>query len=98
MHRYQRRGARASRQAAGGCGTVLAVPSWSRDEITVVLADDDHHVAAALGGLLDQEPDFRVVGQASDGDEALAAAREHRAALVVTVPGAPAVIRRLLDT
>ena len=69
-------------------------------EITVVLADDDSHVADALGGLLDQEPDFRVVGQASDGNGALAAVREHRAALVVTdvrMPGGgPDLVRRLV--
>jgi len=71
-----------------------------RDEITVVVADDDDRVAPALAGLLEQEPDFRVVGQAATGDDAVAAAREHRAALVLTdvrMPGGgPDLVRRLV--
>ena len=69
-------------------------------KITVVVADDDDRVAPALAGLLDQEHDFRVVGQAANGDDAVAAAREHRAALVVTdvrMPGGgPDLVRRLV--
>ena len=71
-----------------------------RDEITVVVADDDWRVAAALVALLDQEPDFRVVAQVADGDDAVTAAGEHRAALVLTdvrMPaGGPDVVRRLI--
>jgi DNA-binding NarL/FixJ family response regulator len=69
-------------------------------EITVVVADDDHRVGPAVAGLLDQEEDFRVVGQATTGDEAVAAAEEHRAALVLTdvrMPGGgPDLVRRLV--
>ncbi|HEX2073741.1 MAG TPA: response regulator transcription factor [Geodermatophilus sp.] len=76
----------------------MAIPV--RGEITVVIADDDHRVRAALAGLLDQEPDFRVVGAAADGDEAVAAACEFRAALVLTdvrMPGGgPELVRRLV--
>ena len=34
--------------------------------------------------LLDQEPDFRVLGRATDGDDAFAVARDQRPALVIT--------------
>jgi DNA-binding NarL/FixJ family response regulator len=76
------------------------VPTPARDEITVVVADDDQQVGAAVAGLLDQEPDFRVVGQARNGDDAVTAAVAQRAALVVTdmrMPGGgPDLVRRLV--
>lgn len=71
-----------------------------RAEITVVVADDDPRVGPALVALLEQEPDFRVVARTLTGDDALAAAREHRAALVVAdvrMPGGgPGLVRRLV--
>ena len=71
-----------------------------RGDITVVVADDDDRVAQAVVGLLDQEPDFRVVARVADGRGAVTAAREHRAALVVTdvrMPGGgPDLVRRLV--
>jgi two-component system invasion response regulator UvrY len=71
-----------------------------RGEITVVIADDDPRVVTALAGLLGQEPDFRVVGEAATGDDAVTAAREHRAALVLTdvrMPGGgPDLVRQLV--
>jgi len=71
-----------------------------RGEITVVIADDDSRVGSALAGLLGQEPDFRVVGETANGDDAVAAAREHRAVLVladVRMPGGgPDLVRRLV--
>jgi DNA-binding NarL/FixJ family response regulator len=74
--------------------------STARGVITVVVADDDHRVGPAVTGLLEQEGDFRVVGQAATGDEAVAAAQEHRAALVLTdvrMPGGgPDLVRRLV--
>jgi DNA-binding NarL/FixJ family response regulator len=74
--------------------------STVRGEITVVVADDDHRVSPAVAGLLDQEGDFRVVGQAATGDDAVTAAGEHRAALVLTdvrMPGGgPDLVRRLV--
>ena len=76
------------------------VSSQVRGEITVVVADDDPRVGLALAGLLEQEPDFRVVGQAADGDAAVTAAHEHRAALVLTdvrMPGGgDELVRRLV--
>ena len=69
-------------------------------KITVVVADDDSRVRLAVGGLLGQEGDFRVVGHAATGDDAVAAAQEHRAALVLTdvrMPGGgPDLVRRLV--
>jgi DNA-binding NarL/FixJ family response regulator len=76
------------------------VSTQGRGEITVILADDDQHVLLALAELLAQEPDFRVVGQVASGDDAVAAAGEHRAALVLTdvrMPGGgPELVRRLV--
>ena len=76
------------------------VPKPPRGEITVVVADDDARVGPAVAGLLDQEHDFRVVAHAADGDAAVAATEEHRAALVLTdvrMPGGgPDLVRRLV--
>ncbi len=84
----------------GAMGDRAPVVTPVRGEITVVVADDDDRVASAVAGLLDQEPDFRVVGHAANGDDAVTAAREHRAALVVTdvrMPGGgPDLVRRLV--
>ena len=43
--------------------------------IRVLLADDQGLVRAGLRALLDAEPDVEVVGEASDGDEAVTVAR-----------------------
>ena len=71
-----------------------------RCEITVVVADDDQQVALALAALLDQEADFRVVARVGDGDDAVTAARDSRAALVLTdvrMPGGgPDLVRELV--
>ena len=71
-------------------------------KLTVILADDHTVVRAGLKALLDAQPDFEVVGEASDGHEALAWAKELRPDVVVmdiTMPGlngarATQVIRR----
>lgn len=44
----------------------------------VVLADDEDLIRGALATLLGLESDISVIAQASDGDEALQAVREHR--------------------
>jgi DNA-binding NarL/FixJ family response regulator len=79
---------------------VLPVSTSVPGEITVVVADDDARVGPALAALLEQEPDFRVVGQAVTGDDAVAVARDHHAALVMTdvrMPGGgPDLVRRLV--
>lgn len=46
--------------------------------ISVLVADDQELVRAGLGMILDAQPDVRVVGQASDGLQAVAMARELR--------------------
>ena len=45
--------------------------------ITIVIADDQELVREGLRMILDAEPDLTVVGEAGDGEEALAAARKH---------------------
>jgi DNA-binding NarL/FixJ family response regulator len=45
--------------------------------IRVLLADDQALVRAGFRALLDAQPDVEVVGEASDGVEAVALAREH---------------------
>ncbi|MCT2585791.1 response regulator transcription factor [Actinophytocola gossypii] len=46
--------------------------------IRVVLADDQALVRAGFGALLNAQPDVEVIAEAVDGNEAVAAAREHR--------------------
>lgn len=41
-----------------------------KSEITIILADDHWVVRQGLRALLEEEPDFRVIGEASDGLEA----------------------------
>ena len=58
--------------------------------ISVVLADDQALVRAGFRALLDAQPDIVVVGEASNGDEAVALAREHRPDIVlmdIRMPG-----------
>lgn len=58
--------------------------------IRIVIADDQPLVRAGLAALLGSEPDIEVVGVASDGDEAVALARELRpdvACLDIRMPG-----------
>ena len=47
------------------------MPMTAEDTITIVLADDHAVVRSSLRHLLDAEPDFVVVGEASDVDAAL---------------------------
>lgn len=58
--------------------------------IRVVLADDESLTRGAVGALLGLESDLEIVGEASTGDEAVVAIREHRpdvAVLDVEMPG-----------
>ncbi|HET9103008.1 MAG TPA: response regulator transcription factor [Solirubrobacteraceae bacterium] len=51
--------------------------------ISVLLADDQALVRAGFRALLDAEPDITVIGEAQDGESALALAREHRPEIVL---------------
>jgi two-component system NarL family response regulator len=51
--------------------------------IRVLLADDHPVVRSGLRSVLEAEPDMRVVAEASDGREAIAAYRAHRPDLVL---------------
>ncbi|MER5468742.1 response regulator transcription factor [Streptomyces sp. NPDC002935] len=58
--------------------------------IRVVLADDQALLRSAFRVLVDSEPDMEVVGEASDGAEAVAVTREERADVVlmdIRMPG-----------
>lgn len=69
------------------------------ERLSVLIADDDARVRTALTGLLAEEPDFEVVAQTTDGVQAVAAARETEARLVIAdvrMPhGGPDLVRRL---
>ena len=72
----------------------------STARISVVLGDDDARVRTAVVALLAEEPDFVVAAQAADGDQAVTAAGETAARLVlvdVRMPtGGPDLVRRLV--
>jgi len=64
------------------------------DPIRVIVADDHAAVRAGLVALLRAETDIDVIAEAGDGPRALAAAREHRADVVLTdvrMPGATGI-------
>jgi DNA-binding NarL/FixJ family response regulator len=70
--------------------------------ISVVLADDQALVRAGFRALLDAQPDITVVGEAGDGDEAVAMALEHRPDVIlmdIRMPGVDglAATRRIVD-
>ena len=66
---------------------------------SVLIADDDAEVRSALIDELDAQADFTVIGEAADGETALAMTGLHRPALVlvdVQMPsGGPALVRSL---
>jgi DNA-binding NarL/FixJ family response regulator len=51
--------------------------------IRVVIADDQELVRSGFAMILEAQPDIEVVAEASDGNEALAAVREHRPDVVL---------------
>jgi DNA-binding NarL/FixJ family response regulator len=72
------------------------------DQVGVLLVDDHPMVRAGLTGLLDATDDLRVVGEAADGDAALARARELGPDVVlmdISMPGMDGIesTRRLFE-
>ncbi|ARZ66316.1 LuxR family transcriptional regulator [Streptomyces albireticuli] len=67
---------RPERSGTHGPGPVGGAPE--RGPVRVLLADDQLLVRAGFRALLDVQPDITVVGEASDGERALALVRELR--------------------
>jgi len=59
------------------------------DQIRVLLADDHALFREGLASILDAQPDFRVVGEASDGLEAVVKAQELAPDLILMDVGMP---------
>jgi len=67
----------------------------SRPTISVVIADDQALVRAGFRALLDAQADITVVAEATDGEEALRLAVEHRPDVVlmdIRMPGADGLV------
>jgi DNA-binding NarL/FixJ family response regulator len=60
-------------------------------DLTVVLADDEPLVLQGLRMVLEAEPGITVLGEANDGREAVALARQHRPDVLVTDVRMPAM-------
>jgi len=58
-------------------------------DIRILLADDHAVMRTGLRLVLERQPDFRVVGEASDGREAVALAQQHKPEVVVMDIGMP---------
>jgi YesN/AraC family two-component response regulator len=70
--------------------------------LRVLLADDETLVRAGFRVLLERAPDFEIVGEARDGDEAIALTRAYRPDVVlmdVRMPGTDGLTatRRILS-
>jgi two-component system response regulator NreC len=59
--------------------------------VKIVLADDHAVVRSALRALLEKEPDFEILAEANDGDEAIRFAVDHRPDVVVLDLNMPGV-------
>ncbi len=70
--RTRRRGGRTDRDRAARPGRVPGA-GMAADDLTIVLADDQDLVRAGFRVILESEPGLRVVGEARDGAEAVAA-------------------------
>ncbi|MDE3066861.1 MAG: response regulator transcription factor [Verrucomicrobiota bacterium] len=58
-------------------------PVRAADKIRVLLVDDHKILREALGSLLNSQPDLAVAGEANDGREAIAQARQLKPDVVV---------------
>lgn len=61
----------------------MSTPAGREGVIRVLLADDQSLIRAGFAALIGSTTDMQVVGEAADGREALAAAREHRPDVVL---------------
>ena len=73
------------------------------DKITVLLADDHSLVRRGFRRMLEDDPSIEVVGEASNGDEAISRAASLRPAVIgmdCAMPGTSGLIatKRILDT
>ena len=73
------------------------------DKITVLLADDHSLVRRGFRRILEDDPSILVVGEASDGDEAIRLAEKLRPRVIVmdcAMPGTSGLVatRRILET
>jgi PAS domain S-box-containing protein len=84
--RQEQKAAGKTRQPAG---MIAAIPKPGK--IRVVLADDHHIIRQGLAGLLRMEPDIDVVGEASNGAQAINLARSLRPNVVVMDVSMPVV-------
>jgi DNA-binding NarL/FixJ family response regulator len=71
-------------------------------KISVLLVDDHHLVRRGFRRMLEDEPDITVVGEASDGDEAIRLARQLRPQVILmdcAMPGTSGLIatRKILE-
>ena len=63
----------------------------SDEKIRILLADDHALVREGIRRVLEEDPDFEVVAEAADGEEAMTLAREHRpdvAVVDISMPNA----------
>lgn len=63
----------------------------ARSPIRVVIADDHQLVRSGLRGLLEREGEFKVVGEAADGNEAIELALLHKPDLMLLDVGMPRI-------
>ena len=73
-----------------------------KDRIHVVLADDHPVVRDGLAAMVNQQADMEVVGEAGDGEEAIALYEQHRPDVLVLDLRMPkrdgvAVVQRVLE-
>ena len=73
-----------------------------KDKTRIVLADDHPIVLTGLRNLIESEPDFAVVGEATSGPEALKVIRDTRpdiAIVDISMPGMSGIVltRRLSE-
>src|SRR5204862_7435939 len=72
---HARTGLACTRHRSRACLGVVSDDDTSNDVIRLLIVDDETLVRGGLRLILESEPDLRVVGEASDGVEAIAEAK-----------------------